>query len=335
MIMDVWSNIVARLRKGQPCVLVTVFAAKGSVPREAGARMIVCTDGGFTGTIGGGELEWQAIAHARKLISDHSSGFQVRKFSLGPDLGQCCGGQVSLGFEPFDVATLEMVARLADHAANRESFTTRGILDDKGRVHRVVLDGHSPDYGPETALIEPSGSLLERFGEWRRTVFLFGAGHVARALVLMLAPHPFSIRWIDTRDDAFPRHFPQNTSACRVDIPASVLDDAPSDAFVLVMTHSHALDEEIVSAALANESFAYVGLIGSDTKKARFLKRLNARGHSRSMIDRLICPIGIAGIESKTPAAIATSVAAQILLYDEAVRREADLPIKSQTVSTG
>ena len=111
------------------------------------------------------------------------------------------------------------------------------------------------------------------------------------------------------------------------------LDRAGTDAFVLIMTHSHPLDEEIVAAALSKPRFDYVGLIGSQSKKARVMKRLMQRGLLPGMLNRLVCPIGIAGITSKTPAAIATSVAAQLLVRDEAARRNVLKPILSQTAS--
>jgi len=339
--MQIWSTLSNQLRDGNICVLVTVFESNGSAPREAGARMIVCAGDGFFGTIGGGALEWQAIGHARSLIEDESSGFQLRKFALGPELGQCCGGHVSLGFEPMRPSALPAAERLADLETRRQTFATRGTIRDDGAVDRTVLHEATPDYGPsfvdnggQPALVEPSGTLLERFGTWRRPLYLFGAGHVARALVLALAQHPFSVRWIDSREDAFPRHFPPNTTPYRIENPATALNSAARDAFVVVMTHSHKLDEEIISGALAKGRFFYVGLIGSDTKKARFLKRLRVRGHSQSTINRLICPIGITGIRSKTPAAIATSVAAQLLIYDETARGDVHLPARAHARST-
>ena len=335
--MLTWPTIHGQLRDGRACVLVSVFGARGSAPRDAGARMVVCADGGFFGTIGGGALEWRAIAHARSVMADDQAAFHVRDFALGPELGQCCGGHVSIGFEPLRCSALRSAGVLADHENSRHSFATRGVIGGDGSVQRTILDDAGCNGGPQTAIIEPSGALLERFGDWRRPLYLFGAGHVARALVLALAQHPFSVRWIDNREEAFPGHFPPNVTPYRIEDPTAVLDGAAPDGFVLVMTHDHQLDEDIVSKALSKDCFGYVGLIGSGTKKARFLKRLRGRGFSPTMTDRLICPIGIAGIGSKAPAAIATSAAAQLLIHDEAARLDAALPARSraQALSTG
>ena len=130
---------------------------------------------------------------------------------------------------------------------------------------------------PGTATFE-AGVLTEGFGEERRALFLFGAGHVGRALVFALAPLPFAVTWIDPRPDAFPGFVPGNVTAVATADPAAALADAPAGSFVLAMTHSHALDLAVVHAALADPRFAYVGVIGSKTKRARFTKRLAEAG---------------------------------------------------------
>jgi xanthine dehydrogenase accessory factor len=149
-----------------------------------------------------------------------------------------------------------------------------------------------------------------------RQIFLFGAGHVGRALVLALAPLPFDVQWIDNRPNAFPSATPPNASLNKIDSPASVLQSAHDSSFVFVMTHSHALDFEIVDAALRHPTIAKVGLIGSATKRARFEKRLLEADVSKTKIAELICPIGVAGIVSKHPSSIAAAVVAQILQLD-------------------
>lgn len=328
--MAFWSKILDQIEEGQSCVLVTIFAFQGSAPRESGARMIVRADGGFFGTIGGGALEWEAIAHARselaQFVSNEPAGgskFHIRRFALGPELGQCCGGSVSVGFEIVDGTQKPMVARLADQEKRGGPFTTHGVINENGDVNRKIVGDIAIGDGRENAFVDAEGDLVEQFGEWHRPLYLFGAGHVARALVLTLAHHAFSIHWIDTRKDGFPAHFPQNTTPYCLENPVDVLDAAPHDAFVLIMTHSHSLDEDIVATALAKKKFDFVGLIGSETKKSRFLKRLKERGLTQSMIDNMVCPIGLSGIGSKAPASIGLSVAAQLSIRDEALRTNA------------
>ncbi len=147
------------------------------------------------------------------------------------------------------------------------------------------------------------------------TIYIFGAGHVGRALVLALAPLPYAVKWIDPRPDAFPLAAPSNVSLHQLQDPMSMVSALELNSFVYVMSHSHTLDFEIVDAALRRPDL-HVGVIGSSTKRARFEKRLLQAGISAERIVQLICPIGVAGIQSKHPAAIAASVVAQILQLD-------------------
>jgi xanthine dehydrogenase accessory factor len=331
--MLTWPTILEQLESGWTCALVTVFGAKGSAPRESGARMVVRPDGGFFGTIGGGALEWESIAHARTMLAEAGRRFQFRKFALGPELGQCCGGSVLVGFETFTPDAADAVTQLARVEQAGGSFATRGYLHEAGHVERTIVDD-ATDLPAGAASFSASGELVERFGEIRRPLLLFGAGHVGRALVLALAQHPFTIRWIDSREDAFPGRVARNVTPCRSADPNAELEAAPPGAFVVIMTHSHAVDEAMAFKALALDRFPYVGLIGSATKRARFLKRFRAGGLPRETAERLVCPIGIAGIRSKAPAAIATSVAAQLLQYDEAVAHDKGLPAEVPALLT-
>ncbi|KAF0128746.1 MAG: xanthine dehydrogenase accessory factor, partial [Xanthobacteraceae bacterium] len=159
------------------------------------------------------------------------------------------------------------------------------------------------------------GTFIESFGTHRPTIGLFGAGHVGRAVVLALAPLPFSVVWHDSREGAFPKAVPANVTLMRGD-PAESLARLPDGAQILVMTHSHAEDLAIVAAALSPARFAHVGLIGSQTKRARFVKRLAALGLAEAA-SQLRCPIGIGGLSGKEPAVIAASVAAECLILRE------------------
>ena len=150
-------------------------------------------------------------------------------------------------------------------------------------------------------------------------VLLFGAGHVGRAVVLALAPLPFSVRWIDSRPDQFPQYVPQNVVTVCTDAVERELAEAPRDAMIVVMTHSHPLDFDISLAALRRRSFDFVGLIGSETKRARFMSFARQMGLPEGDLDRLICPIGITEIKGKEPAVIAAALAAQLLIVSEQV----------------
>ena len=198
----------------------------------------------------------------------------------------------------------------------------RALVVGRGDEERVVrFAGQVTEAGvrPGTTAYA-DGVLEEGFGDARRPLILFGAGHVGRALVLALAPLPFAVTWIDPRPDAFPAHVPGNVTLRRSEDPAASLPEAPAGAFVLVMTHSHPLDLALVGAALGDTRFPYVGLIGSATKRARFEKRLAGMGIPAGRVASLVCPIGIAGIDSKLPAVIAAATAAELLVRDEALR---------------
>jgi xanthine dehydrogenase accessory factor len=278
-----WDRLIQTLESGQSCVLIELVRAEGSTPREVGAMMIV-TNAGYHGTIGGGALEWQALAKAQKLLRDQMKLEDTFTLSLGPDLGQCCGGRVTVSLRRFEASQLNDLMQI--------KFTAPS--------HRPVL--------------------------------LFGAGHVGRALVLALAPHPFALTWIDTRPKSFPGVTPPNTKIIETTEPLQQLAGAEKGTFIVVMTHSHALDLEIVDAALRMDRFPYVGLIGSSTKRARFTNRLKSSGITHDVIDRLVCPIGTTQVRSKLPAAIAAGVVVQLLERDE-VLKTTELTVSAGPVS--
>ena len=207
--MNTWATIGRALQAEQRCALVSIVEAKGSAPREAGARMVVLEDGSFTGTIGGGELEWQAIARARTaLAAGRADGdappVGLDRMALGPDLGQCCGGSVRVLLEVFTPGEAAEVQALAD-AEKAGPFATEGRIGER-RVERSILNGDLP--GGDGSLLAADGRLLERFGTRKQVLALIGAGHVGRALILALAPLDFSVVWIDPRKDEFPSIVP-------------------------------------------------------------------------------------------------------------------------------
>jgi xanthine dehydrogenase accessory factor len=244
---------------------------------------------------------------------------QRRSLALGPELGQCCGGRVEWRVETFDKRDLDDLSALAvGEGGALATFSARPGPD--GRIQRTL--GSSVSAG---RLARFSGeSWTEPLGVLVRAVYLFGAGHVGRALALALAPLPFAVRWIDPRRDAFPAHVPANVTLIHAPEPAAELASAPDRALLVVMTHSHALDLEIVAEALRVERFGYVGLIGSATKRARFLSQMRAAALTEVQLARLVCPIGVAGLESKDPAVIAASTATQLLMVSESLAAEED-----------
>jgi|SRR5579862_5934434 len=310
----VWTRIRETINRHGSAGLLSVIDTAGSVPRESGARIVLQPDGGFFGTIGGGRLEYEAIAEARALLTSGRGKAQFRDWPLGPNLGQCCGGMVRTLIETFDTSDLPTVRRLEDAEAAGE-FETDNRLSPSGRIVRIVAGDTRKQPGQGGPFDKTA--FRERFGEPVTPVLLFGAGHVGRAVVLALAPLPFAVRWIDSRAEEFPQHIPQNAvMVCTAAFDREVAD-APNDALVVVMTHSHPLDFDITAAALRRECFAFVGLIGSETKRARFASFARQMGVVDSQIDRLVCPIGLGAIKGKEPAVIAAALAAQLLIARE------------------
>jgi xanthine dehydrogenase accessory factor len=144
-------------------------------------------------------------------------------------------------------------------------------------------------------------------------IVLFGAGHVGRALVSVLAGVPCRVAWIDTRDDAFPPAVPDNVAIVSTDAPEAEIDAAAPGSYFLVMTHNHALDEQLSERILRRADFAYFGLIGSVPKRRQFERRLAARGIPAESLMAMVCPIGVGGISGKEPGVIAIAVAAEVL----------------------
>lgn len=315
--MQVWQRLLDAIDRHGRAAMATLVAVRGSAPREAGARIIVMPDGSFTGTIGGGTLEWRAIAEAQRAMAQAApAGLSLSSIALGPELGQCCGGRVELALEIFGADRRDELKALAEAEAVGP-FRTRAEIAEGKPLRRVIASGSTVPIG-SAAL--GGGAIEEGFGEDPRALFLFGAGHVGRALVLALAPLPFAVTWIDPRPDAFPALVPANCRCVHQADAPEALGAAPDGAFVLVMTHSHALDLAIVHKALAACSFGYVGLIGSASKRARFLRLLGEAGVEGTVSAALHSPIGLPGIRSKLPAVIAASVASDLLIRDEAAR---------------
>lgn len=296
---DSLASAIARERR---VARVAVATVEGSAPREVGASMLVWP-GGQSGTIGGGTLEYEAADRARMALAEGRDRLDRRP--LGPALGQCCGGAVTLLTEIWDAARLEtatgdVVARpLPGPAAPMPLAVTRLL----GRARST---GEIPQPGIVAGwMIEPRLSPA-------RSLWLYGAGHVGRALVDVLAPLPdLAITWVDTAPDRFPQAIPPKVTRLVATNPAEVVRYAPRNAEHLVMTYSHALDLELCHQILRH-GFRSAGLIGSGTKWARFRSRLRQLGHADAQIVRIACPIGDPSL-GKHPQAIAVGVAAALL----------------------
>lgn len=272
---------------------VVIASIRGSSPREVGASMLVWQNG-QSGTIGGGALELMAQQTAL-------DGDRVETHALGPKLGQCCGGSVTLVTEVFDAAYLESV---------RGPVFARGKGAMPLAVKRILTQARGQGTIPEPQMVD--GWFIEPVETPARPLWIWGAGHVGRALVSVLEPLPeLQITWVDTAEKRFPKDVPDSVSILYHPDLTPLVSHAPADAEHLILTYSHALDLGLCHAIL-NHNFALAGLIGSKTKWARFRKRLAALGHSDAQIERITCPIGQKSL-GKHPQAIAVGVAAALL----------------------
>jgi xanthine dehydrogenase accessory factor len=281
---------------------VVVAAIEGSAPREVGAAMLVWR-GGQSGTIGGGTLEFEAAARARSALAEARD--RLDRLPLGPALGQCCGGSVTLLTEVWDAARMEtatgdVIARPLPGPATAMPLAVTRLLS------RARAQGKAPAPGIV------GGWMVEPRAQPTRSLWIYGAGHVGRALVDVLAPLPdITITWVDTAPDRFPDEIPPKVTQLVAANPAEVVRYAPPHAEHLVLTYSHALDLELCHQLLRH-GFRSAGLIGSQTKWARFRSRLRQLGHDEARIARITCPIGDPSL-GKHPQAIAVGVAAALL----------------------
>lgn len=291
-------------------VRASLVDVRGSAPREAGAMMLI-TETAIWQTIGGGTLEFEIMAGARDLIAAPDAAWrrQVITAALGPDMGQCCGGQVRVLLERFGAAEMATLAALESCRVLAHPLSGDGPLADAGdaapgRVARRITGRDGDVFIAPVAL--PG-----------RPLFLYGAGHIGRALAPHLVALQFDLHWVDITEDRFPAAIPDGTRRVIAADPTVIAGHAPADAFHLVITHNHALDEAICHRVLCGDGFARLGLIGSATKAARFRSRLGKAGVDAAALDRLVCPVGLPQITGKHPARVALSIAAGTALWQQ------------------
>jgi xanthine dehydrogenase accessory factor len=305
-------ELLAALAAHGRVVRVVIAEVQGSSPREVGASMLVW-ENGQSGTIGGGALEHLATGWAQEMLTTG----QAQRFDrvpLGPGIGQCCGGAVALLSEVFVAGAMvpeDVLAR-----------PVRGAGDMPLAVKRLIAMRRGQGVAPVAQLVQ--GWFVEPVATPTRHVWIWGAGHVGRALVSVLAPLPdLAITWIDTAPERFPDVIPAGVTAVPVADPTALVAHAPRGAEHLVMTYSHAMDLELCHRILAH-GFGRLGVIGSATKAARFRARLHGLGHLPQDVARMACPIGDKRL-GKHPQAIALGVATALLTQNEKEKNRGEM----------
>jgi len=297
---------------GQDICLITIVQAAGSTPRETGAKMLVSRDGPLWGSIGGGNLEHDSLQQAQQALAQETSPRRwLQEIALGPALNQCCGGHVRLGFLKLQTQDLPWLQRyqqaLQSPLAVRFSFDFQTPDQD---IPWQEISQPNSETGPHSHF-HPHGLFEEIVYDRRRPLWIFGAGHVGQALTRCLEPLPFAVTVVDPREDMLASLAPSLRLFSAQ--PETLVATLPSKSILLIMTHSHPLDYDLCRLGLARRDLAFLGLIGSATKKARFLQRLRQEGLTETDCARLTCPIGLPNLRQKHPEAIAISVSAQLL----------------------
>lgn len=295
-----WAKTALEVMKSEAYALISLLACEGSTPRETGTRMMVTKDRIY-GTIGGGNLEFQVIDQARIALKHPAGTWRIQDYPLGVLLGQCCGGRVRVMIEHFDPTNTQWIEKARDLG----SFTLKTTLF-VDRVERDISAGSWPYITARGAIPVAGEVFFERIDQPRTPLMMFGAGHVGLAIANLIKDLPFQLAWYDDREDV--------PEAVTVGDAEALCEQAEAaTGMVLILTHDHALDYELTKAALRSKA-SFIGLIGSATKRARFISRLKKEGVSEAQIARITCPIGLAGLSGKAPAVIAVSVAAQLLI---------------------
>lgn len=317
-------QIVHALEAGQSVELVSVLSASGSTPRGAGAMLAVFPDGTAAGTVGGGNVEFEAVNFAKTLLAGGQNALRSFRFVQGDaaSLGMVCGGGVTLHFHFLPggdgpgVAVLRELL-LAD-GRNADAWLVRRLEGEQPAAMALAVRGGCP------ALPELPADLLQNKAVFRDgwfavpvvkagRVYIFGGGHVSQALVPAIAAVGFRPVVYDDRPEfAGPALFPQAEAAlCGSFEELGKLLSITPDDYVVIMTRGHQADYEVLTQTLRSGA-RYLGCIGSRKKLALCRDRLLAAGFTAEEYAVVHAPIGLA-IGAETPEEIAVSVAAELI----------------------
>lgn len=302
--MKNWAgDIKALIERDGDAVLATIGPSKGSTPRGSGTKMVICRET-TVGTIGGGNLEFMVTEQARKMLAAPDVALLYQHYALGPLLSQCCGGATNVLLEKLTPAHIPLLDQVSAAIAGKQPF---GLIS--------ATDG--PKVNKQLTTVKPSIDRENYLTEWNENdavpVYMFGAGHVGKALAAVLGRLNFEITWIDDRQDQFPDLVADNVQKILTGDPVQLVSQAPAQAIFLVFTYSHQMDYDITAAILKRDDARYCGMIGSKTKRTRFEKYFIKSGGAAQQLTNFTCPIGLSTVMGKAPDSIAIAVAAELL----------------------
>ena len=314
------------LSRGEDLVLVTVIASSGATPRGAGARMLIGREGRICGTIGGGAVEYRSQQIAAKVLEEKTSF--GHDFSLTKDdvqnLGMICGGAVNVFFRFIPAGDTGTLALAEKAEACFRKGTDLWLLTDVGAGGKMGLYTHETGYwGIDVTEGLKLSRHPDRFGDIFAEqinscgrVYIFGGGHVAQELVPVLSHVGFRCVVMDDREEFTKRElFPAAEEIICGDLRriGDYMTIGEED-YVCVMTRGHSHDT-VVQAQVLKCRPCYCGVIGSAAKAAGVRRTLKEEyGLRDEELDLVTTPIGL-NIKGETPAEIAISICAQMILH--------------------
>ncbi len=289
-----WIQAISSLNtQAHGYVLVTVLETKGSSPRDTGTKMVVSADESFD-TIGGGALEYECINMARELLGVVPSLSRIKNgegWGEGTEINKSFTGEIPLRYSSPHPNPLPQ---------------ERGLKAQYTHTFNLGKDLKQCCGGVVTV-------FFEVFPASNFNIVLFGAGHIAKSLVKILEEVDCQVSWFDSRPELFPETVASHIQKHIMTQPEIAVESCKPNSYFLVMTHDHALDQQLCETILSRGDSQYCGLIGSATKGLKFRQRLLKKDYKQQELEALTCPVGLYSLKSKKPMEIAVSISAELL----------------------
>jgi len=311
--MNIWSQILNKVRGGQKTVLIVVIDTKDSSPGKVGFKMLVSEDGTLFGSIGGGLMEKEMVELARVMIQKGeeqvSINHQANEIAGSVvESGNTIAGKQTLAFIPINSSISTEIESLEKSLSEKKT----GILILSNSGIKFDEKGHQDNKYNLNIKSDTDWEFIESIANPDK-LYIFGAGHVGLALSRICSLLDFEIHLFDNRKEL--NTFQSNTyTASKQLIDYKLIEDlTPSgeNSYAIIMSHTHEEDELLLGQLLA-KNLKYLGMLGSRKKAAKIKSNLLAKGHQEEEFEKIHSPIGI-DINSQTPIEIAVSIAAELI----------------------